>query len=185
MRLVNCNYKCKVSIPALLPHLCPYFVHGIIFWVFGELSQNERIWNEGSCLSLKYYIKSSSFFFQKILVYFFTYFILFIYFYCCAWWGYIVAFVKGLTIYHTWIHLLHCSPLSPCLHSWNSFSRSHFSIYTHVHTVFAPYSHNRPFPTSSSIPLVPTPLGSNVPDSTLLFSNFLTEKKNDIFVCLR
>jgi hypothetical protein len=28
----------------------------------------------------------------------------------------------------------------PLLHSWNSFNRSHFSIYIHVHTVFAPYS---------------------------------------------
>jgi hypothetical protein len=25
-------------------------------------------------------------------------------------------------------------------HSWNSFTRSHFSIYLHVYTVFAPYS---------------------------------------------
>jgi hypothetical protein len=39
-------------------------------------------------------------------------------FYYCAEWGYIVAFIKVLTmyqIYHTWIHPLHWSPLSPAL----------------------------------------------------------------------
>jgi hypothetical protein len=58
-------------------------------------------------------------------------------------WGYIVTFIKVLTIYqiyHTWICPLHHSPLSPQPHSWNSFKRSHFSIYTHVYTVFALYS---------------------------------------------
>jgi hypothetical protein len=30
--------------------------------------------------------------------------------------------------------------LNPPPHSWNSFNRSHFSIYIHVCTVFAPYS---------------------------------------------
>jgi hypothetical protein len=37
------------------------------------------------------------------------------FFYCCAGLEYIVAFTKVLTmyhIYHTWIHHLHCSPLS-------------------------------------------------------------------------
>jgi hypothetical protein len=36
--------------------------------------------------------------------------------------------------------LLHNSPLSSLLHSWNSFNRSHFSIYRLMYTVFAPYS---------------------------------------------
>jgi hypothetical protein len=69
----------------------------------------------------------------------------------CAWWGYIVAFTKVLTtyqIYHTWIYLLHHSPLS-LLPSWNSFNRCHCSIYIHVYTVFAIYSSSYSFPTSS------------------------------------
>jgi hypothetical protein len=28
-------------------------------------------------------------------------------------WGYIVTFIKVLTIYHSWLHLLHHSLLSP------------------------------------------------------------------------
>jgi hypothetical protein len=58
-------------------------------------------------------------------------------------WGYIVAFTKVLTIYqkcHSWIQFLLHSPLSPLTHSWNSFNRSHFSIYIHVYTVFALFS---------------------------------------------
>jgi hypothetical protein len=53
---------------------------------------------------------------------------LFIYFYCCAGWGYIVAFTKVLTIYqiyHTWIHPLHHSPLSPP--KMQSFKLDYFS----------------------------------------------------------
>jgi hypothetical protein len=47
------------------------------------------------------------------------------------------------------------SPLypSPC-HSWNSFNRSYFSIYTHVYAVIALYS---PFPHILPLPLVLTP----------------------------
>jgi hypothetical protein len=44
----------------------------------------------------------------------------FSFFYFCAGWGYIVAFTKVLTmyqIYHTLIHPLHSSPLSPWPHS--------------------------------------------------------------------
>jgi hypothetical protein len=40
----------------------------------------------------------------------------FIYFYFCLGSGYIVSFTKVFTmyqIYHTWIHVLQCSPLSP------------------------------------------------------------------------
>jgi hypothetical protein len=32
---------------------------------------------------------------------------------------------------YSWIH--------PLPHSWNSFNRSHFSIYIHVYTIFPPY----------------------------------------------
>jgi hypothetical protein len=61
------------------------------------------------------------------------------------------------------------------IHSWNSFSRSHFSIYIHVYTVCAPYS---PYYTFSSHPAPHT--GTNFPDRTcsdLLFSNLVKEKK--------
>jgi hypothetical protein len=70
-------------------------------------------------------------------------------FYCCAWWGYIVAFIEVLTlyqIYHTWIHPLYHSPLSPTSNSWNSFNRYHFSIYVLVHIIFAYFNPSTPFP---------------------------------------
>jgi hypothetical protein len=49
---------------------------------------------------------------------------------------------KVLIIYHNWTHPLYHSPLSlhlPC--SWNSFSRSHFSIFIHehIHYIHPPY----------------------------------------------
>jgi hypothetical protein len=59
-------------------------------------------------------------------------------------WVYNVAFTKVLTIYqiyHTGIHSLHHSPLSLSPHSWSSFNRYHFSIYIHVYTEFALFSH--------------------------------------------
>jgi hypothetical protein len=52
-------------------------------------------------------------------------------------------------LFKTWFNIynisylnspLHHSYLCPFPHSWNSFNRSHFSIYTHVYTVFAPRS---------------------------------------------
>jgi hypothetical protein len=55
---------------------------------------------------------------------------------CC------VAFIKVLTIhqtYYTWMHCLYHSPLSPTPHSWNSFYRDHFYVFTHMYTVFPPY----------------------------------------------
>jgi hypothetical protein len=66
-----------------------------------------------------------------------------------------VTFIKLLTIYHSWIHTLHHSPLSLFLHSWNSFTRFHFSTYIHVYRIFLLYppSYNKvhlstKFPTS-------------------------------------
>jgi hypothetical protein len=76
-------------------------------------------------------------------------------------WGYIVAFTKVLTIYqihHTWIHPLHHFPLFPSPHSWNSFNRSHFSIYIHVYSVFALYSHPH-LPMALSPPPPHLPMG--------------------------
>jgi hypothetical protein len=92
-------------------------------------------------------------------------FYLIIMFLLCAGWGYTVAFTSVLTIYQiydTWIHPLHHSPLSSLPHSWNSFNRFHFPIYTHVYTIFTLYSHSHAFyPT-----LIPPPTGTNTPDRT-------------------
>jgi hypothetical protein len=53
---------------------------------------------------------------------------------------YIVTCIKVLTVYHTWIHLRHHSPLSPLPHSWNSFNRPRFSTLIHKCIRFPPYS---------------------------------------------
>jgi hypothetical protein len=76
-----------------------------------------------------------------------------------------------LQYYHSWIHPLHQSPLSPSPHSWNSFNSSHFSIYINVYTIFAPYS-----PSYTLSPNPPLSTGTNFPDknrSALLFSYFV------------
>jgi hypothetical protein len=71
--------------------------------------------------------------------------------------------------------------LSLLPHSWNSFNRSHFCIYIHMDTVFAPYS--------LSHTLFPPPPWSHwyqflSQDLFCPLFNFVKEK-NDIFVCLR
>jgi hypothetical protein len=72
-------------------------------------------------------------------------------------------------------------PLSPLLpHSWNSNNRYHFSIYIYVYTVFAPYSPSYTLSLPSPHPTGTTPL--SVTWFTLLFSNFVKEKKDIIFV---
>jgi hypothetical protein len=63
-------------------------------------------------------------------------------------------------------------------HSWNSFNRSHFSIYIHVYTVFfVLYS-----PSYILFPHAPPPTGSNLPPpqtcSALLFSKFIKKKRH-------
>jgi hypothetical protein len=67
---------------------------------------------------------SHSFFFNGYALFclFFIYFLLLLN------WVYIVTFTKVFTIFNSWIHSLH-SPLSPSPHSWNSFNRSHFSVF--------------------------------------------------------
>jgi hypothetical protein len=86
-----------------------------------------------------------------------NFFLKFLSLFTCAEWVYIVTFVKVLMIcqiYHTLFHPFHHSPSPP--HSWNSFNIYHFSTYTHVYTVFAPYSFSFTFHYLLSIPMVPT-----------------------------
>jgi hypothetical protein len=54
-------------------------------------------------------------------------------------WGYIVTFTKVLTIFHNWVNTLHHSPLS-WKYYWNTFYRSHFSIFIHNYIIFPWYS---------------------------------------------
>jgi hypothetical protein len=74
----------------------------------------------------------------------------FFFFYYCAWWEYIVAFTNVLTIYqiyHDWIILLYPHPSF-----LERFQQVSFFIYTHVYTVFAPYSPSH----TLSLPLPPS-----------------------------
>jgi hypothetical protein len=88
-------------------------------------------------------------------------------------WGYIVAFTKIFTIYHTWIHPLHNSPLSPpplilgIVLTGLIFPFT-FMCTQHLHLIHPPI----PFPTSSALPLVPIPQTGPV-----LLSGFVKEKK--------
>jgi hypothetical protein len=104
------------------------------------------------------------------LCFFFFLFLLLLY------WGYIVTFTKVLITYHSWIHPLHHSPLSPPPpHSWNSFNRSHFSIYRHEYIILSPYS-----PSCTILPHLPPPISNNPPDRTcfaFLFCVFVKKKK--------
>jgi hypothetical protein len=68
------------------------------------------------------------------------------------------------------MNFLHHSPLPSLPHSWNSFHRSHFSIYAHVYTVFAPYSLSY----TLSLHLPPSHWYQT---PVLLFSDFVKKKK--------
>jgi hypothetical protein len=71
------------------------------------------------------------------------------------------------------------TPLSlPPPHFWNSFKRSHFSIYMHVRTAFSLYLPPIQFP--HFLP----PL-TGIPPQALPLSDFVQRKINDIFVCFR
>jgi hypothetical protein len=73
--------------------------------------------------------------------FFFHLFICFLYFYC-----HIVVLSVHCDIYNISYNIsqfnspLHHSLLSPSLHSWNSFSKSHFSILMHKYVIFLPPS---------------------------------------------
>jgi hypothetical protein len=103
-------------------------------------------------------------------------------------WGYIVAFIKVLTIYqiyHRWIHTLHHSPLFPYPLISRMVSTSIIFPLTSICTSYLHYIHPpMPFPH-----LLLALTGTNPPTpvrtcSTLLFSDFVKENKNDIFVWL-
>jgi hypothetical protein len=108
-----------------------------------------------------------------------SYFSLFIIISLLYWW-HIVTFTKVLTIYHSWIHPPHHSPLFSSPHSWNSFSRSHFSIFIHEYVIFPPHS---PSYTLSLFPYIPPPAGTNLPDGTCFTFLFFVFEKRDF--CLR
>jgi hypothetical protein len=59
------------------------------------------------------------------------------------------------------------------LHSWNSFNKSHFSIYIHMCIIFSQYSPSHPLSLYLPLPLVPTPqTGVVLPScSPFLFKN--------------
>jgi hypothetical protein len=69
---------------------------------------------------------------------FFIMLFIYLFIYCCA----------GSTLWHLQkvlqcilvVHPLHHSPLSSLSHSWNSFNRSHCSIYIHEYIILLPYS---------------------------------------------
>jgi hypothetical protein len=87
--------------------------------------------------------------------------------FCCAGWGYIVAFIKVLTLhqmYHTWNHPLHHSPLfpSPLLPGTVS-TGIIFHLHTCVHSICTIFTLPLPFPTTFSLPLIPTPQAGPVP----------------------
>jgi hypothetical protein len=94
----------------------------------------------------------------------------------CAGWGYTVAFTQILTayqIYHSWIHPLHRSSLSPPI-SWNSFNRSHFCICIHVYTFFCTiFILLHPFPASSPLK---GPEGGLTLEGDLLWYSFICLK---------
>jgi hypothetical protein len=126
----------------------------MIFLSAGNIGAQDYMWL-GVCL--KRYIFFSPLFFIIILL---------------LYWGYIVTFTKVLTIYHSWIHP---SIILLILYSWNSFNRSHFSIFI----LFSPPS---PFYTLSLYP--PLPTGTNPPDRTCYTFLFSVSEKKDIFVYL-
>jgi hypothetical protein len=126
-----------------------------------KTKQNKLIPGEKSYEIQTYFLSGTlcrivNFFFFLLFFFLFLYsllvflFIISIYYF----WEYIVTFTKVATIYQmylSWIHPLHHSPLFPLPYSSKSFKRSHFSIYIHAYTIFAPHS------PSYTFPLHPTP----------------------------
>jgi hypothetical protein len=109
-------------------------------------------------------------------VFFFSFFIVVL--------GYTVAFTKVLAIYqtyHTSIHPLKHSLLSPPPHFWSSFNSSHFHLHICEHSICTIFTLPHPFPISSPLPLVLNPPGRTYP--AFLFSNLIKEKTMT-FLCV-
>jgi hypothetical protein len=66
-------------------------------------------------------------------------------------------------------------------HSWNSFDRSHFSIFIHEHIIFPLYSPSYTF----CLQPPPTPALVPTPRQELFYIPILCFWKKDIFVCIR
>jgi hypothetical protein len=94
-------------------------------------------------------------------------------------WEYLVTFIRVLTIYHNWTPPSIILLYSPSPYSWNSFSRSHFSIYRHEYTIFPLFS---PSYTLSLCP--PPPTGTNSPDKTYFAFLFLYFCKKNSHFCM-
>jgi hypothetical protein len=96
-------------------------------------------------------------------------------------WGYIMTFTKVLTIYLSWIYPSIILPYPPSADSWNSFNRSHFSIFVYEYIIVPLYS------VSFTLSLyLPPSYWYQPPDRTcfvFLFSVF--EKKKEKHFCLR
>jgi hypothetical protein len=90
-----------------------------------------------------------------------SFLLLLLFFLLLSCWGYIVTFSKVLTmyqIYHSWIQPLYHSPLSPLTLFLEYFQQvSLFHLHTCVHSIRTIFTLLYPFPTSSPLPLVPTP----------------------------
>jgi hypothetical protein len=106
----------------LILQFCYCFTHSKFSFICENLLEN-------------YYTENFQTWFPNYI--FFLYFILLLCWVHCG----IYKDCYKYQIYHTWIHLLHHSPLSPTPpHLRNSFNRYLFSVYFHLYTVFAPYS---------------------------------------------
>jgi hypothetical protein len=62
---------------------------------------------------------------------------------------YTVTFTKVFTIYHSWTHPLHHSPLTSLSPFLNSFNESHFSTFIHEYIIFYHIHPPIPFPLPS------------------------------------
>jgi hypothetical protein len=133
LRRENCIWNCQRSSSLLAHYLSVNFVS---LWYSFHLrdTTNYTVW---------LYILDLSFlnFFFPLLL---------------CWVGVHGDIYKGSYMYqicHTWIHSIHCSPLSlPSPDSWNSFSKYCFCTYIHVYTFFALYLCPYPFPRHLLLP---------------------------------
>jgi hypothetical protein len=108
----------------------------------------------------------------KHFIHFLLVYLLFI---IITWWGYIVAFTEVLTtyrIYHIWNYPFHHSHLSPPPSIPGIVSPGIiFHFHTYIHSICTIFTYTCTFPTSSPLPLVPTPPPKTC--SALLFSDFV------------